>query len=304
MKIDNKLSTFSKRFGRVVIWGLSKNFHTHKFIHLAFFKTLQSSTVKTIWLEDLEKNQSVILKGDLVLSVNVASKYLPIKPGVYYCLHNFDHSIAQKINRSFLLNLQVFTSGVKDLKGVEKLDPVTFFDPKTKTLYQPWGTDLRANEFQKPVFSKNSPFVFWVGSIWNNELNQGNYDEIQEMKRVLGQNNIKLLNLRRIPSVANRYLIRRSRVAPAIAAQWQVDQGYLPCRMFKNISYGQLGITNVKEFELLLGDSYLSFSSIGDLITKSLSFKKQDYIELVNLQQEKIKEQTYVEKLVNIFNCF
>lgn len=39
-------------------------------------------------------------------------------------------------------------------------------------------------------------------------------------------------------------LIQRSCLAPAITGTWQLGEGYVPCRIFKNISYGQLGVTN------------------------------------------------------------
>ena len=39
-------------------------------------------------------------------------------------------------------------------------------------------------------------------------------------------------------------LVKKSFMAPALQGQWQVDNGYVPCRIFKNISYGHLGITN------------------------------------------------------------
>jgi hypothetical protein len=49
------------------------------------------------------------------------------------------------------------------------------------------------------------------------------------------------VNLKFVPDWVNVAAIRRSRIAPAIAGRWQVEHNYLPCRMFKNISYGQLG---------------------------------------------------------------
>ena len=33
-------------------------------------------------------------------------------------------------------------------------------------------------------------------------------------------------------------------MAPAIQGPYQCGKGYIPCRIFKNISYGQWGITN------------------------------------------------------------
>lgn len=41
-------------------------------------------------------------------------------------------------------------------------------------------------------------------------------------------------------------------MAPTIVGTWQKKQGYIPCRIFKNISYGQWGITNSKTaYEIL-----------------------------------------------------
>ena len=54
----------------------------------------------------------------------------------------------------------------------------------------------------------------------------------------------------------NRLLVQSSFLAPAIVGSWQERRGYVPCRLFKNISYGQLGVTNSKAiFDVIEGQA-------------------------------------------------
>jgi hypothetical protein len=303
----------TNKIKRIVIWGLRNRYHTHRHIHKAFYENAQKLGFNVMWVEDEKDNVDVVEAGDLVISAEVVGKMvpeklsledynLPIRDGVYYCLHNYKDIFKKKIPESNLLNLQVYKSDEAE-KSDQKLGPVTYFNTKTRTLYQPWGTDLLSEEFRKPVFNKNK-FVFWVGSIWNNVLNQGNLKEIGELKSVLKKNKLWFVRLRFIPDWLNVLLIRISRLAPATAGRYQVDVNYLPCRMFKNISYGQLGITNVKKFKDILGESFIDGETIAELIENALSLSREEYLNKVSAQQEIIKDYTYKNALENIINCF
>jgi len=296
----NRRSTLSLgRYKRVVIWGLRTQFDTFRYINRHFYDTLGKLGVSRLWLDDDPANQHFIESGDLVLAVGIAGKHLVAKEGVDYCLHNFEPSdgIHRRVAPQNSIVLQVYTHAA-DNAG-DNWDEATVFDRASRTLYQPWGTDLLVEEFKGPSYSRN-PVVFWVGSIWNNELNQGNADEIAQLKRVLRDRRYAFVHLRRIPNWMNVLAVRHSRVAPAIGGRWQAENGYLPCRMFKNISYGQLGITNVQKFSDLLGDSYVAGVSIEELIDNALSLSRSDYRALVMAQQERIRNHTYREKLENI----
>ena len=52
----------------------------------------------------------------------------------------------------------------------------------------------------------------------------------------------------------NVKLIQESILAPAIQTDWQVENGYIPCRIFKNISYGKMGVTNNPTVNKLFND--------------------------------------------------
>ncbi len=173
---------------------------------------------------------------------------------------------------------------------------------KDKILYQPWGTNLLPWEFLPPVFPKKSPLVFWVGSIWDNDQHQGNLEVIRELRKQLWKHHIFFVQVR-VPDQLNIKLMRFSRIAPAVAGNWQAKVNYLPCRMFKNISYGQLGITNVRRFKDLLGKSFLDGSTVTELVEKALSMPEKKFKSQVLAQQEIIKTQTYMQKLQNIFTA-
>lgn len=297
-----------KKFNKIVIWGLRKKYHTHRHIHQGFYETLKKIGAKVVWVEDEQENAKFIESNDLVISAEVYGKMvpqknsladysLPIRDDVFYCLHNYKPVFYEKLKKENLLHLQVYSSNAEKL--TTKIDSVTFFDESLRILYQPWGTSLLPAEFKKPTFSK-SPFVFWVGSVWNDKNNHGNLNEIAELKEVLKKNNLKFVKVRFVPDWVNTFLVRRSRIAPAIAGRIQVEINYLPCRMFKNISYGQLGISNVKKFNEIFVGCSLEGNSIEELIDKSLSLSKKEYLEMVRLQQEIVFNHTYIQKLLNI----
>ena len=298
---------------KIVIWGLKHRYHTHRHIFQAFYKNAKKSGYKVIWVEDSKRNAGVIESGDLVLTADVNGKMvkekvifadynLPIVKGVYYCCYNCKDCFTEKIERNYLINLQVYTTEYAD-KADQKWGVATLFDTKTRTLFQPWGTDLLAEEFKEPVYNKGRN-VFWVGSVWNDKNNYGNIEQINEFKSVFKNNNLKFIQIRFVPDWLNIFFVRLSRLAPAISGKHQVKVNYLPCRMFKNISYGQLGISNVKKFNEIFADCNIYDNDLDKMIKKALSLSKQEYVELVKKQQDICKNFTYKQALENIIKAF
>jgi hypothetical protein len=144
---------------------------------------------------------------------------------------------------------------------------------------------------------------FWVGSVWNNKENQGNIKVINELREALRKRNVFLAISHANNSLARR-LIRYSRIAPAVAGSWQVENNYLPCRMFKNVSYGALGLTNVKGFEGIFGDSLLYSSEIEGLVEMGFSMPDKRKRAYVAEQQERVAHHTYANKLKRIIDSF
>ena len=73
----------------------------------------------------------------------------------------------------------------------------------------------------------------------------------------------------------------------------------------KNISYGQMGISNVKKFKDIFRDCCIISNNIEELIDKALSLPKTEYLDMVSQQQMIVQMQhTYVNRYLNIIRAF
>lgn len=306
--------TNEEKIKRIVIWGLKYKYHTQRHIHQAFYKNAKKMGYDVVWLEDSKKDAKKIKGGDLIISSAaigrmVPEKFtiddynLPIREDVFYCLHNYKDFFVDKLKFCNLTKIQFYSNENGSEQSDQKWSEVTYFNTKSRTLYQPWGTDLFPEEFKKPVFNKGS-LVFWVGNVWNDKNNHGNLNEIAELKEVLFENKLKFIKVKVAPDFLHIFLIRNSRIAPAIGGGQQVKVNYLPCRVFKNVSYGQLGITNIRKFKDLFGDSFIEGDSIKDVVNNALALTKEEYIAKVIAQQEVVKEFTYKKAIENIIKTF
>jgi ubiquinone/menaquinone biosynthesis C-methylase UbiE len=292
-----------KKFNKIVIWGLKTSDHSHAHIHRHFYETLKKLEIDACWVDDNRRYEELIRKGDMVIAVDVACSSLPIREGVCYCLHNC-YKLYKEIEPSRSIVLQTYRSFVEQ-DGSEKWDDVTFFHRQKRILSQPWATDLLGEEFKEPVFKPETKTVYWVGSIWNDDQDQGNINEIQILKNVLKKRNIELVWLKNISDSQNIKYVRLSRIAPAIAGRWQVEHNYLPCRMWKNISYGQLGISNVKKFDDIFKDCIVKGQGIEEIIDNALSLSLDKYRDMIFEQQQIVKKNhTYANRLLGIVRAF
>jgi hypothetical protein len=291
-----------RQFDKFVVWGFRRRRHSHRFIHQHFYSTLKKLGVPVAWVEDAPENNAIITKSDLVIAANIAGDHLDPTRGAHYVLHNFDDEFLNAIPFERRIVLQVYTKGVASRPGLQKWGNSIFFDPASRTLYQPWGTDLLPEEFRSPLPGsvRSRRFSFFVGSIWNNEQNQGNLTEISVLTQALKQLGKRFVHVRHIPNSWNTGLVRRSCLAPAIGGGWQVENHYLPCRMFKNISYGHLGISNISGFDSILGDTAIAADGIPEMIDAALSMSDKDFTQRIADQQLIIREHCYDKNLMRI----
>jgi len=291
------------RFNKVVVWGLKNSEHTHAHIHRHFFETLSKLGIKAAFTDDRSEDADVVRSGDLVIAVDVAGSCMPLRDDAYYCLHNFPDAIHGQIPPARSISLRTYTNSAEQIG--EKWDQVTYFDKSSRTLFQPWATDLLAREFEEPVTSRPADIVFWIGSVWDDELGRGNVAEITSLKDALEVRGIKFVHLNNVSDSMHVRYVRNSLIAPAVVGQWQMQNDYLPCRMWKNISYGQLGISNVRKFDDVFDDCTIKGRSIEAVIDNTLSLPFATYRDMIRRQQEIVKSRhTYVNRLSNIVRAF
>lgn len=284
---------------KLVVWGGLTGHESHRHIHRHFWDAARKMGWSSQLVDDQEQNRALLTPGTLVITADIYGVNIgEAMPGVQYVIHNFDgsHVLCQSAEPENLLRLQVWTN---DAFGTQWGD-FRAYDHDSRILFQPWGTDLFAEEFMDPVFNPYSNEVTFVGAIWADQYQGtelGNVKMIEDLQLLCADNSLKFVHRTGISDKENMASVRSARLAPAFAGGWQVDHNYLPCRVFKNISYGVLGFTNVPALKELL---HLPDMSHNEMFEWALKLKRTKYLGIVRQQQRKISRYTYRESLIAI----
>lgn len=279
---------------RIVIWGLKSSRHSRRYIHQGFYSSFRRLGYDTVWVDDKKSNQALLEGSNLVLAVDVASTHLQWRPNNQYVLHNLKRE--DFISQPNVLNLQVIT---RASSGLSLDESIAKYDSKSKTLFQPWGISEEISHWKSPS-EKNSKTEFWIGAIWNNSLNQGNskvmgeyVDALREreinLRRVGGTRSIRKSGVNPLKALD---LVNRSPIGSAIVGQWQLENQYIPCRLFKNIAAGHVPTSNAN-FNYLFGDVGYFSEDISSIIDYVLSLNIKAKIESVRDAQQMILPYTY-----------
>jgi hypothetical protein len=286
-------------FDKIIIWGHKLHSHTHSYIHNGFYIAFKHLGYNTYWFDNLDDVDDFNFDNCLFITEGQVDKYIPINNTSTYILHNCDNDKYSNIIKKY--NLQVITKRDLDLYNYKKLDNEFAFYEKNLLIFC-WATDLLPDEIDKnidlvknyKIKSKNElnfvgmPLYPWDEvKLWceNNGITYNSYGGFNNNNKSI-EENVKL--------------IQDSIIAPAIQESWQVENGYIPCRIFKNISYGKMGITNNKFVNDFIFDGKLIYDTdIHKLMDKAIEFNsspeyKDTLIRLMELIRDK---HTYINRV-------
>lgn len=234
-------------FDKVVIWGHKLHSHTHSYIHEGFFRAFSELGYPTYWLDNSDDVSQIDFSNALFLTEGQVDGKIPLRADALYVLHNAD---ARKYQGFRIVNLQVYREDSISFQSCEKIEECIYYDVSGKCLYIPWATDLLPKEIEEmeaklPSIKKERE-IWWVGTL--NDGSYGNLSEIAPFQEAAEENDIPFFVsdvwVHPISDEEHRDLIASSYLAPTIVGSWQKKTGYIPCRIFKNITYGQMGVTN------------------------------------------------------------
>jgi hypothetical protein len=170
-----------------------------------------------------------------------------------------------------------------------------------------WGTDLLPNEIDlnKANNNKSGDFV-WIGSKGGGDTTFENWSTIDPFMNKCIDKGIKTTIVdpwgRPVSFEDNMRMINEAYLAPAILGKWQVEMGYIPCRIFKNISYGHFGYTNSQAVFDVIG-APLVFSNNSEQLFNLAIKKKNDikHIEQLKYLMNEVKQKhTYINRIQKI----
>ncbi len=288
---------------KIVIWGFPYGKHTHSWIHFAFHRAFQYLEYDVIWVENKienlpSKNQKIIFItanwDDNILLQNQSDNWII-----------FDHSYIQKQTKN-LIPFWVQAFSFASYKPVTTEEYRHYLEiPKIF-----WATDLLPNEIQfHPYHYKNTKDVRFIGSWWFDNwqaleqariwslLNGKHWD--QQWKHIF------LRYKKFVPEDTIAELSREAYLTLSIQWKPQCETWYIPCRLFKNISYSVLGLSNnlfvanvFDEDEVLIDRDV---SVLLDKAAKVVKDKKVD--EYTRKAINKVKtEHTYINRIEQLFS--
>lgn len=290
-------------FDKVVIWGHKLHSHTHSYIHNGFYRAFQYLGYSTYWLDDEDDIKNFDFSNTLFLTEGQVDHNIPIRQDCLYILHYCQSSkYSDLIDQGKAITMQVYNDNLcmydslgnmisgsqPDMNQLLKVDTCLYYDFKGFRVFMPWATDLLPYEIDHiKATIDNIPqesTIFWVGTLSDGP--GGNKTEITPFIKACQENGIAFVHkdpwsLQGGISVEDNIVFtRRSYMAPAIVGTWQKKVGYIPCRIFKNISYGKMGFTNSKV--------------VYELFDKKIVYNPDTY-KLFYDAQEKLKKLTQNE---------
>jgi hypothetical protein len=311
----------SLEFNKVVFWGHKLHTHTHSYIQAAFKKGFDYLGYETYWFDDQDEILDFDFSNSLFFTIYEHDKKVPLRDDCYYVYHHCwckEHRCAnekygQMVREGRAICLKCFWKEyLEPDSDYQQIDTYIYKSPKNRELIFPWATDLLPHEIdnmkQKIAQMDIKNRTIFIGTITDSGFS-ANFKQIQPF--LIAAKKRKIASLTMDPwtnPISNEEcmeLIQESLLAPALQGKWQVENGYIPCRIFKNISYGKMDITN-SEYVYNLFEKQIVFNKDSKkLLRDSLDELERHTLEKQFALMDFVKENhTYLNRINNILDLF
>jgi hypothetical protein len=291
-----------------VIWGHPLGSHTHSWIHYGFARAFEHLGFDVLWLEDSAESVDRVsdLERAIVLTEGQQDEHLPaaLRPSWLVFGHNCEPT-SYRAAADFI-PVQVLMLDKSGYRNPRWHPEVAHREPEApseggsddagaRVLEILWATDLLPHEIEFAPHRTDTRDVVHVGSVWGY-----NRSALKAFRRAVRSRGLKWKTYKDVDQESHERLIREARFAPSIQGDWQVDHGYMPCRLFKNISYSQLAVSNNPSARLILDDDLLICDrDPGALVDGMLEAEQDGRIdEMVRGAQATVRSRhTYVNRI-------
>lgn len=263
------------KYSKVIIWGHPLYSHTHSYIHEAYYRAFKSMGYDVYWFHDEDYPEDFDYTNCLFIGEGFADKKIPINDTSCYLIMYCPSPIKyQEAGRYIDIRMSAvnFKDHIQeyslDKNTATKIGPACYFVPKTlekvkvkndyvdyemndcDKVYIAWATNLLPDEFEEDdIYLERENAIYFFGTIsahgvcenysnWQPFLKACNGNQIEFIHNDPWQNPVSMCDL-----IVNT---QKSLLGIDIRGPEHLKQGLLTCRVFKNISYGHLGLTNSK----------------------------------------------------------
>jgi len=293
---------------KIVIWGHPEYSNTFAFIHYGLYKACKFLEYDVEWVPDSPENKDIDLTDAIVFSEHQQIKHLPYNQTAKYFIHNLKSDF-QSTDKDNFYNYLVYHENYKNWEGVKKIDNHFWFCEKTKTPVIMWATDILPDEIDRLdpcIFDESKSDVNFIGSIGSGS-NRG--ENIIKFAHVCADNGKNFVNYGGLTGYSdgnnpfyaydkNIEFMRNSYIGFDIREKNNLANGYVPCRIFKNMSYGKwvgtnsLKVNNFFEGRITVNDNLESLYK--DIVS---DYKKASYDDLRDNMNYIRDNHTYVTRI-------
>lgn len=283
---------------KIVIWGhYPLHSSTHGYIHSTYAKAFQYLGHEVNWVPnspdvDLDFSNSIFFVEDSQKS------YMPLRKDCKYITHHIETKYLTDAGVPYENALKLGNC-IQETEKFEKVEDLCHWDNLSRTLYQTWGTDLLPNEIDVDnvvKFDWKKPDINYVGMMYE----QGPF-WIETFAYCAEKHNkeVKLFT-QSVSYEENMQLIKESFVCPDFRSDWHLQCGYIPCRIQKNISYGQVQGTNSPFIKKAFGD-YVVFGGTPETLYDNLvDVASNNKVNMKEAMQFIKDKHTYINRITNI----
>lgn len=315
---------------KIIIWGYPLHSHTHSYIHAAFYKAFKSLDYETYWFHDKNYPKDFDWNDCVFWTEGFADKNIPLNKTSTYFVHVCPDP-AKYINAGVKKFIDVRYNHLwhkdhvyeykLDKSKVEKVGPCCYLSERKNRrvqvlndyhkywiedydkFYVTWATNYLPSEFDfEDIKYPRENKIYFSGNISSTGRCE-NYSTFKPFIDECQKNGIEFIHNDPFsnPLDENEVIERtkKSILGVDIRGPEHIKNGYVPCRVFKSISWGHLGITNSYEVYNELEGNCLYSKDTAQMFYDSMN-KKNDF-DFIKKSMKYVKENhTYVNRIQSI----
>jgi hypothetical protein len=317
---------------KIVIWGYPLYSHTHSYIHAAFYKAFTHLGYETYWFHDEEYPDNFDWNNCLFWTEGFADKNIPLNKTSIYFVHvcpdpskyiNAGVKRFIDVRYNHLWHKDHVYSYSLDKKNVKKIGPCCYFQENTNRrvqvlndyhqywiddydkFYVTWATNILPEEFDfTDINFPRENKIYFSGNLSSIGRCE-NYSTFAPFIEECGKNGVEFIRNDPFtnPLSEEEVVLRtkKSILGVDIRGPEHIKNGYVPCRVFKSMSWGHLGMTNSSEVYEELEGHCIYQPDTSKLFYDAMS--KKDNLKYIEDGMKYIKENhTYVNRIKSIIS--
>ena len=317
---------------KIVIWGHPLHSHTHSYVHQGYYDGFKSLGHDVYWFHDDDYPADFDFTNTLFIGEGFADKKIPINDSsTYFIMYLPDPRKYDGVKR--LIDVRLTATNCKDhiydfsfdQSKATSMGPSVWFEPKQSGLvhikndyidvdvpdvdkmYISWATNLLPDEINfDDMYMERENAIYFCGtisphgqcenwSLWEPFIKECSENGIDFHCNDVWENPLPFSEVQK--------QAQKSILGADIRGPWHVQTRVVTCRVFKNISYGHLGMTNSEQIYQEMDGNMVYNSDTAQLFHDGMSNRKN--YDMIRKGMQYVKENhTYVNRCNSVLKIF